>query len=151
MKIKGNLKIMAFALMLNIGQPSLNLPAKSTPTGIPIETWAKETSLASKTISETGTKKIVFAITGYSSTPDQTDETPFTTAANTTVRDGIVATNILPLGTRIKIPRLFGDKELVVEDRMNKRYNNTKILDIWFADRDSAKKFGRQIAEVIVL
>ncbi|MDP3003980.1 MAG: hypothetical protein Q8N43_00505, partial [Candidatus Azambacteria bacterium] len=39
------------------------------------------------------TMKVV--LTAYSSTPDQTDDTPFITASNTRVRDGIVAANFL--------------------------------------------------------
>ena len=78
--------------------------------------------------------------TGYSSTPDQTDDTPFTTASGTTVRDGIVATNFLPFGTLIKIPKLFGDKIFTVEDRMNRRYKTR--VDIWFPERELAKIFG---------
>src|SRR3989338_7119029 len=78
--------------------------------------------------------------TAYSSTPDQTDDTPFTTASGTTVRDGIVATNFLPFGTLIRIPKLFGDKIFVVEDRMNRRYKTR--IDIWFPERELAKIFG---------
>src|SRR3990167_1248447 len=38
-------------------------------------------------------------ITAYSSTPEETDSTPFITASGTHVRDGVVAANFLPLGT----------------------------------------------------
>ena len=70
-------------------------------------------------------------VTGYSSTPDQTDDTPFITASGKQVRDGIVATNLLPLGTKIKIPEIYGNKVFVVEDRMNAR--NNQHVDIWFS------------------
>ncbi|OGN19382.1 MAG: hypothetical protein A3F25_01565 [Candidatus Yanofskybacteria bacterium RIFCSPHIGHO2_12_FULL_45_19b] len=76
----------------------------------------------------------------YSSTPDQTDDTPFITAMGTHVRDGVIAANFLPLGTVIKIPELYGDKTFVVEDRMNKRYQYK--IDLWFATRQAAKEFG---------
>ena len=86
-------------------------------------------------------KRIMTVVaTAYSSTPDQTDDTPFTTAWNTTVRDGIVAANFLPFGTEIRIPEVFGNKIFVVEDRMNKRYQYR--IDVWFPERDSAKEFG---------
>lgn len=88
-------------------------------------------------------------LTAYSSTPDQTDSTPFTTASNTRVRDGVVASNFLAFGTKIKIPALFGDKEFVVEDRMAQKHNGK--IDIWFPERGQAKKFGVQEAEVIIL
>ena len=67
-------------------------------------------------------KKIMVVLaTAYSSTPDQTDATPFITAWNTRVRDGILAANFLPFGTLVKIPEVFGDKIFVVEDRMHQR------------------------------
>ena len=88
-------------------------------------------------------------ITAYSSTPDQTDDSPFTTASGKRVRDGIVAANMLPLGTKIKIPELYGDKVFVVEDRMHAR--NYGKVDIWFPSRGEAKYFGVKIATIVVL
>ncbi len=83
-----------------------------------------------------------FAVTatGYSSSVDQTDSTPFITASNTFVRDGVIAANFLPIGTRIRIPALYGDKQFIVEDRMNSRYWYN--IDLWFASRDAARTFG---------
>ena len=68
--------------------------------------------------------KEIFTVTAtaYSSTPDQTDDTPFVTARNTRVRDGLAAANFLPFGTEFRIPDLYGNKVFVIEDRMNKRY-----------------------------
>lgn len=87
------------------------------------------------------TKQIMVVVaTAYSSTPDQTDETPFVTAWNTNVRDGIIAANFLPFGTQIKIPEIFGDKVFVVEDRMHKRF--WYRIDVWFPERQMAKEFG---------
>src|SRR3989344_1517174 len=88
-------------------------------------------------------------VTGYSSTPEQTDDTPFITASGKHVRDGIVATNLLPLGTKIKIPELYGNKVFVVEDRMNTRLQNH--VDIWFAEYWDAKNFGIKRASIVVL
>ena len=93
--------------------------------------------------------KIKATITAYSSTFDQTDDSPFVTASNTKVRDGIVAANFLPFGTKIKIPELFGDKIFIVEDRMNRRYQDR--IDIWFATRAEAKRFGKRQAEIVIL
>lgn len=92
---------------------------------------------------------ITAIVTGYSSTPDQTDDSPFVTAANTWVRDGIVATNFLPLYTRIQIPEIFGDKVFVVEDRMNKRFNDR--IDVWFESRELAKSFGKRTLKIVIL
>ena len=87
--------------------------------------------------------------TGYSSTPDQTDDSPFITASGTRVRDGIVATNMLPFGTKIRIPEIYGDKIFVVEDRMNRRY--WMNVDIWFPNRNSALTFGSQRVTIEVI
>lgn len=84
-------------------------------------------------------KKIV--ATAYSSTPDQTDDTPFITASGQVVRDGIVASNYLAFGTKLRLPELFGDKIFVVEDRMHKRFSADR-LDLWFPSRETAKNFG---------
>ncbi|MEX0877757.1 MAG: hypothetical protein WDZ40_02725 [Candidatus Spechtbacterales bacterium] len=95
------------------------------------------------------TKKVWVPITAYSSTPDQTDSTPFITASGTRVRDGIVAANFLPIGTQIRIPEYYGDKVFVVEDRMNLRY--WEKVDIWMPTRVEALNFGvrRTYVEVI--
>ncbi len=89
--------------------------------------------------------------TAYSSTVDQTDDTPFITASGTRVRDGIIAANFLPFGTVVRIPEIYGDKTFVVEDRMHQRYWYN--IDIWFPERQSAKEFGAQkvIIEVVAV
>lgn len=88
-------------------------------------------------------------ITAYSSTPEETDDSPFITASGTRVRDGIVATNLLPFGTKIKIPQLFGDKIFVVEDRMHRR--KTNHVDVWMPTKSKAKRFGIAHTEVAVV
>ena len=93
------------------------------------------------------TMKVV--LTAYSSTSDQTDSTPFITASNSRVHDGVVAANFLDFGTKVKIPSLFGDKVFTVEDRMAKKHNDK--IDIWFPERHLAKNFGVQEADVIIL
>lgn len=87
-------------------------------------------------------------ITAYSSEVRQTDDTPFITASGTTVRDGIVAANFLPIGTKVRIPELFGDKVFTVEDRMNPRYDYR--MDIWMAETDHAWEFGLKRAKIEV-
>ncbi len=91
----------------------------------------------------------VVMASAYSSTLDQTDSTPFTTAWGTQVRDGIIAANFLPLGTTIKIPELYGDKIFVVEDRMNRRY--TYKIDVWFPERGQAMEFGNKKVKIEVV
>lgn len=86
------------------------------------------------------------SVTAYNSEVGQTDSTPFHTADGTHVRDGIVAANFLPLGTRVKFPELYGDKEFVVKDRMNARYYYR--ADIWMAEKPDAIQFGHQYTTI---
>lgn len=95
-------------------------------------------------------KTIKVVITAYSSTPDQTDDTPFITASNKYVKDGIIANNMLPFGTKIRIPKLYGDKIFVVEDRMNKKKSDHHI-DIWMPERHLAINFGVKNTEIEIL
>jgi len=88
-------------------------------------------------------------VTAYSSTPDQTDSTPFITAAGTRVRDGIIACNFLKFGTRVRFPQLYGDKIFVVEDRM--ALKNSHKIDIWFPSQEQAKQFGVKWLKVEIL
>lgn len=92
------------------------------------------------------TKKMMVSMTAYSSTPGQTDDSPFITANGSHVRDGIVAANFLPFGTKVKIPELYGDKVFSVEDRMNARYYYK--IDIWMPTYEEAKAFGVKYVEV---
>ncbi len=94
-------------------------------------------------------KILKMRITAYASTPEETSDHPFITASGKYVRDGIVASNRLPFGTKIKIPKLFGNKIFVVEDRMSRRFSNT--IDIWMKSKLAAINFGVARAEVIVL
>ena len=98
-------------------------------------------------------QKIEVIATAYSSTPDQTDSDPFTTAANTSVRDGIVAANFLDFYSKIKIPEIYGDKIFIVEDRMNRRYTEAipPRIDIWMPERHLAKQFGVKKITIVVL
>ena len=88
-------------------------------------------------------------ITAYSSTPEETDDTPFITASGERVRDGIVAANFLPFGTEVRIPELFGDKVFVVKDRMHRR--KTTFVDIWMPSKQLAIEFGIHQTEIEVL
>jgi len=106
-------------------------------------------SLSSPLGPERVAKTLRVFVTAYSSTPEQTDDTPFITASGKQVRDGIVATNLLPLGTKIKIPEIYGNRVFVVEDRMNPR--NDQHVDIWFPTYWEARYFGVKRASVVVL
>ncbi len=88
-------------------------------------------------------------VTAYTSDPNETDDTPFITASNTEVRDGIIAANFLPFGTQVKIPALFGNKIFTVEDRMHKR--KTNFIDVWMADKTDAVDFGINRTEIFIV
>ena len=88
-------------------------------------------------------------VTAYASVPDETDDTPFITADGSHVHDGVAASNILPFGTKIQIPALFGDKIFTIEDRMSKRIKNT--IDIWMPSVRQAIVFGAAHADIVVL
>ncbi|MBI2625352.1 MAG: 3D domain-containing protein [Candidatus Nealsonbacteria bacterium] len=95
-------------------------------------------------------KRVPVVITAYSSSPMETDEDPFTTAAGTRVRDGVVANNLLYFGTRIRFPELYGDKIFVVEDRMAS-YKGYYHFDIWFENRQEALNFGTKNTYIEIL
>ena len=95
-------------------------------------------------------KTIKVVVTAYSSTPDQTDSTPFITASGKHVAENIIANNMLPFGTKIKIPKLYGDKIFVVGDRMNKSKSNYHI-DLWMPSKALAINFGVKTTEIQIL
>lgn len=88
-------------------------------------------------------------ITAYSSTPDETDDTPFITASGERVRDGIVAANFLPFDTKIRIPKIFADKVFVVKDRMHRR--KTNFIDVWMPSKELAQEFGIHYTAIEIL
>ena len=95
-------------------------------------------------------REIKMVITAYSSSPLQTDSSPYITAAGTWVKEGLAANNLLPFGTKVRIPEIYGDKVFVIEDRMNSR-KGYYHLDIWFPSYLEAKSFGvkRTYIEII--
>lgn len=95
-------------------------------------------------------KTMHVAATAYTSRPRETDASPFITADGSVVRDGIIATNILPFGTKIRIPALYGDKIFEVHDRMNARYGYR--IDVWMDNVKAMNQFGmkRNVAIEIV-
>ena len=95
-------------------------------------------------------KTIDVIVTAYSSTVFETDDDPFITASGRYVRDGIIANNLLPFGTRVRLPEIYGNRIFVVEDRMNSKKSDYHF-DIWFADRSDALIFGAKKTYVEVL
>lgn len=89
------------------------------------------------------------SVSAYSSSVDETDSTPFITAWGTRTRDGVIAANFLPLGTKVQLPELYGDKIFTVEDRMNRRFSDS--VDVWMPSKSNAIVFGRQTSRIVVL
>jgi len=87
-------------------------------------------------------------VTGYTSRPEETDDSPFVTAANTQTRPGVIALSrdLLRRYTP-DAPFTFGDVihisgvgDFVVEDSMNPRWKSR--ADIWFESLSQARAFG---------
>ena len=94
-------------------------------------------------------KKVTVIATAYTPRPEETDSTPWLTAAGTKTREGIIAANWLPFGTKVKI-----DGEVyTVEDRMHRRFTKASParIDIVFLSLDKARKFGKQKMEIEIL
>lgn len=103
--------------------------------------------ISKKTVGFTGTRRVL--VTAYSSTPDQTDSTPFTMANGKHVYDGAVAANFLPFGTLVRFPDSFGNKIFTVEDRMHERFSDR--MDIWMPTRQEAINFGVRVITVEII
>lgn len=88
-------------------------------------------------------------VTAYSSTVDQCDADPFTTASGTHVHDGTVAANFLPFGTHVTFPDYSGDKVYTIEDRTNAKYSSR--ADIWMVSREAALQFGKRRLRMVVV
>lgn len=112
------------------------------------KTKAKPAVAATSTASNSVSGRWV-TVTAYSSTVEQCDASPFITASGSSVRDGVIATNLLAFGTKVKFPGVYGDKIFTVEDRMNARYSNR--ADIWFASQAEAKQFGVKKLEMVIV
>lgn len=93
---------------------------------------------------------LVVTITGYSSCPSQTDDSPLITAANTRVRPGVIAlSQDLLREFRPGAPFAFHDRveipglgQFLVEDTMHRRWR--RRADIWFGSRAEAMRWGRR-------
>jgi len=93
---------------------------------------------------------LTLTVTGYTSRPQETDDTPFITASNTRTRPGVIAMSrdLLRKYTP-EAPFKFGDVihisgvgDFIVEDSMHGRWQ--KRADIWFESLEQARAFGRR-------
>lgn len=93
--------------------------------------------------------KFLLTVTAYSSSVDETDSTPFVTASGTKTRDGVIASNLFPFGTQVKIPDIFGDRVFVVEDRMHSRFADR--IDVWMPSKSEAVRFGKRETHIEIV
>lgn len=150
---KALLIVACTGLLLNLGQPGRLSFNEASSVVLPFQSGYSYNTLFLKPF-KNETKnvspvKFKVTVTAYSSTVCQTDNTPFETASGQMVRDGIIAANFLPFGTKVRLPELYGDKVFEVQDRMNRRYKER--VDIWFEDTNEAIHFGIKDAVIEVL
>lgn len=127
---------------------------KTAPQVVPSQ---EKATTEAKTLPESPEYRVVrtstHVITAYNSEVGQTDDSPCITANGFNVCEhGIedtIAANFLKMGTRVRIPDLFGDQIFVVRDRMNKRHA-TKV-DVWMIKRSDAINFGVRSARIEIL
>lgn len=90
-------------------------------------------------------RSIMAEVTSYNSEPDQTDDTPFTTASGTTVHEGTAACPYeFPFGTRIQVE----GKDYICEDRMSDRFPDR--FDIWMESEQESREWGVRSVRVII-
>jgi len=96
--------------------------------------------------------RIPVTITAYSPRKGETDSTPFITASNKRVREGIIA---LSRDLEEELELKFGDQIHIegygyfqFEDRMHKR--KKKHVDIFMFETKRALKFGKQKGNLII-
>lgn len=114
---------------------------------------------------EEATTDILVTMTAYSSTVDQTDDTPFITSTQQPVRLGIVAVSRdllagdLPYGTTLRVVETYGEPDscgawdvnriLEVQDTMHRR--KQQQIDLWLPSREEALEWGYCQARVEIL
>ncbi|MDP2629808.1 MAG: hypothetical protein Q8P56_00170 [Candidatus Uhrbacteria bacterium] len=121
------------------------------PRLLGIHIVAPAVTLKKVAVQQSGARIIL--VTAYSSTKDQTDSTPCTTANGFDVcangAENVVAANFLPFGTKVQFPEYFGDREFVVQDRMHRRFSNR--VDVWMKTRTAAKQFGVKHLKMVIV
>ena len=108
----------------------------------------KSKNYSSKTANEAVYgRKVDILVTGYSSTVDQCDGDPFTTASGTRVHIGTMACpREYAFGTKIEIE---GMGTFVCEDRGGAIKGNH--FDMWFESRGEALQWGKRVVEARII
>lgn len=91
---------------------------------------------------------VLATVTAYTSSVDETDDTPFITASGATTGHGVIACpSKYDFGTKV----IIGDTEYTCEDRMNRRYWEQDRFDIWVETKKEAYHWGIQEVEVKII
>ena len=137
----------------NEAQISLGSISKSDVMEVNAQKIADEIPVATTTPQYKVIRTSTHVMTAYNSEVGQTDDSPCITANGFNVcKHGIedtVAANFLKMGTKVRMPDLYGDRIFIVRDRMNKKHPNR--VDIWMKDRPSAIKFGVKTVKIEVV
>lgn len=99
-------------------------------------------------------RRLALEVSAYTTRKEETDDTPCIAANGENICDpakrNTVATNDLPIGTKVIIPSI-SPNVLVVRDRMNARYTGKGNMDVLADTVSDARVIGRRTREVIVL
>lgn len=91
---------------------------------------------------------VVATITAYTSSVDETDDTPFITASGSRTGEGTLACPPkYKFGTKI----LINGKEYTCLDRMNRRYWEQERFDMWVETKGEAFEWGIKKLEVKII
>lgn len=86
-------------------------------------------------------------VSGYTSSIEETDDTPHLTASGKNTRVGTIACpSRLSFGTEVHIEGIV----YICEDRMNRRYRDREVYDIWFETKVEAYQWGRKSLDIKV-
>ena len=100
-----------------------------------------KTSVSQAVAPERPYKEILAQVTAYTSSVEETDDTPFITASGSLVDDSTLACPaFLPFGTEVEI----NGKRFFCKDRMNLRYRYDHYYDMWVQTKEEAREWGRQ-------
>ncbi len=87
-------------------------------------------------------------ISAYTSSVDETDETPNVMADGTNTRRGAIACpSKYSFGTKVVI----GNDTYFCADRMNRRYRDSEHFDIWVHDKKEAFDWGRRTLTIKII
>ena len=114
----------------------------------PVIPDVRETILIATTSAELPHEIVRASISAYTSSVEETDDTPDINAMGTKPKQGSIA---CPTRYKFGTEVFIKEKKYICDDRMSTRYAGGDFFDIWFESRADAIHFGRQTIEVKVL